>query len=40
MEEVGAGGGGWGRRVGEGDWLCTWRVEVGEEREKGSFGRG
>ena len=31
MEE---GGGGWGRRVGEGDWLCTWRVEVGEERER------
>ena len=20
--------------MGEGDWLCTWRVEVGEERER------
>ena len=32
MEE---GGGGWGRRVGEGDWLCTWSWKWGRrERER------
>ena len=31
MEE---GGGGWGRRVGEGDWLCTWGGSGGGERER------